>query len=632
MNVHRIDAILCSLVLAVISTCSARGQQPGPLNAADEPAQTTVDLRVNSQLVGAADLESVVSTHEAITTNSNVEGDPTSSLMRDWIERFSADLSTLAYRFQVPLDPQAAETRQELVNQWLARLDGVDFESLDRQSQVDFVLLKNEIIFKSREWEREREEEAQLLTFLPALAALAELGVIRESVLKIEGETLAKKYESIANQLADETQRIQTTSQESRRSQRQPVALLDPILAMELSNVLKELNRRLSEAHRFYRGYDPEYTWWAEEPFKRLESEIDSLGSVVKKNLAGMDEADTNRIVGKPIGDAAIADALQHAMIPYSPQELVAIAEQEFAWCDREYKRAAQELGFGDDWRKALEYVKGLHVSPGEQPQLIRALAWEAIEFLRQRDLLTIPPLAANGWRMDMMSPEAQRVNPYFLGGPKIIVSFPTSGMSHEEKLMSLRSNNIHFCRATVHHELIPGHHLQHYMTARFRPYRQMFSTPFWVEGWALYWEMRLWDLGFANSAEDRIGMLFWRRHRCARIIFSLNFQSGKWSPDECIEYLLENVGHEPSAAAAEVRRSVMGGYGPLYQAAYMLGGLQIRSLYRELVESGQMPEKQFHDLVIQQNSIPIEMVRAAITDVPLSADYRTSWRFASSN
>ena len=57
--------------------------------------------------------------------------------------------------------------------------------------------------------------------------------------------------------------------------------------------------------------------------------------------------------------------------------------------------------------------------------------------------------------------------------------------MTHEAKMMSMRGNNIHFSRATVHHELIPGHHLQGYMTARHKTYRRLFSTPFSIEGWA---------------------------------------------------------------------------------------------------------------------------------------------------
>jgi hypothetical protein len=76
---------------------------------------------------------------------------------------------------------------------------------------------------------------------------------------------------------------------------------------------------------------------------------------------------------------------------------------------------------------------------------------------------------------MEMMSPERQLVSPFFLGGEVILVSYPTNTMSHEAKMMSMRGNNPHFSRATVHHELIPGHHLQGFMTARYKIYRGLF-------------------------------------------------------------------------------------------------------------------------------------------------------------
>ena len=182
-------------------------------------------------------------------------------------------------------------------------------------------------------------------------------------------------------------------------------------------------------------------------------------------------------------------------------------------------------------------------------------------------------------------------------------VSYPTDEMAAEDKLMSLRGNNPHFSRATVHHELIPGHHLQGFMIDRYMPHRREFGTPFWMEGWALYWEMRLWDLGFPRSPEDRVGMLFWRSHRAARIIFSLRFHMGTMTPDEAIDLLVNRVGHERANATAEVRRSFNGSYPPLYQIAYMIGGLQFRALHRELVTSGRMTERAFHDAVLQERT-----------------------------
>ena len=208
-----------------------------------------------------------------------------------------------------------------------------------------------------------------------------------------------------------------------------------------------------------------------------------------------------------------------------------------------------------------------------------------------------------------MMTPERQRINPFFTGGEVISVSYPTDGMSHEQKLMSMRGNNIHFSRATVFHELIPGHHLQQFMTARHRPHRRLLRTPFWVEGWALYWEMLLWDLGFPRSPEDRIGALFWRMHRCARIIFSFGFHLEKMTAQECVDFLVDRVGHERENAAAEVRRSFETDYEPLYQCAYMLGGLQFRALHKELVASGRMTNRQFHDAILQLNAIRLKWV-----------------------
>jgi uncharacterized protein (DUF885 family) len=242
---------------------------------------------------------------------------------------------------------------------------------------------------------------------------------------------------------------------------------------------------------------------------------------------------------------------------------------------------------------------------------------------------VTVPPLARDIWRIEMMTPEAQRVSPFFLGGEIIRVSYPTDGMTHEEKAMSMRGNNPGFSHATVHHELIPGHHLQGFMTSRYNAHRSAFGTPFWGEGWALYWEMLLWDQGFNATPEDRVGALFWRMHRSARIIFSLGFHLGTMTPQQAIDMLVDRVGHERANATAEVRRSFLGTYPPLYQLAYMMGGLQFRALHRELVQSGKMSNREFHDRILQGGRMPVEMVRARLINAPLTRNYEPQWRYA---
>lgn len=114
---------------------------------------------------------------------------------------------------------------------------------------------------------------------------------------------------------------------------------------------------------------------------------------------------DESGINGRPIGRQALLHDLAGEMIPYSPEELVVIANTEYAWCEAEICKASREMGFGDDWKKAVEKVKQMHVEPGKQPDLIRDLAWEAANYVQKNGLVTVPPVARETWRQEMMTP-----------------------------------------------------------------------------------------------------------------------------------------------------------------------------------------------------------------------------------
>src|SRR5205814_481248 len=159
----------------------------------------------------------------------------------------------------------------------------------------------------------------------------------------------------------------------------------------------------------FYNGYDPLFTWWAEAPFKATDTALQAYGTFLLERVAGVPVAtnsdfavtaigaaggrggasslpgqrvgsnpfaagagtggrtgagaslnakpgDASDIIGDPIGRDGLMSELAYEMIPYSPEELIAIANQEFAWCEDQMKRASRELGFGDDSKKALEH------------------------------------------------------------------------------------------------------------------------------------------------------------------------------------------------------------------------------------------------------------------------------------
>jgi len=539
------------------------------------------------------------------------------SELRDLVERYVTDREALARRYPVESSPERFARLARFYDEWRARVEAVDFEPLGFEGRIDHVLLRTGIDYQKRLLAREEgfiRETSALLPFAEDALAL------NDARLRMETMDAAKAGAAL-DLLAE---RIDA----ARKEREGQVDAIDRLAAFRAQEQLAVLGEALRSWYEFYSGYDPLFTWWCQAPYKEVTRALEDYRKFLREKVLGIGPGVEEPIVGTPIGrDALVAD-LASELVPYTPEELLVLAEREFAWCENELRKAAREMGLGDDGMAAIEKVKKLYVPPGEQPDLIRNLAREAEAYLDEHGLLTVPPLAKEVWRMRMMTPERQKVNPFFTGGEVISVSYPTDTMDQADKLMSLRGNNIHFARATVFHELIPGHHLQAFMNQRYNAHRRAFRTPFWGEGWALYWEMLLWDRGFQRSPEDRVGMLFWRMHRAARIQFSLGFHLGQMTSEECIELLVERGGHELANAEAEVRRSFNGSYPPLYQLAYMMGGLQFRALHQEMVRSGKMTDRELHDAVLEGGSMPVEMVRVRVRKEAIPRDYTARWKF----
>lgn len=530
---------------------------------------------------------------------------------------YDADEGSLRRFYAIPGSPERNERLRAFYTGYQAQIDALPFEKWSTGGQADWLLLKRDIAEKIRQLKQEETDYARLSKYVSFNAPIYEIEKQRRRGLRLKSDEVARQLYQLRQAVNEMTARLK---------QEPP---LTHALASRAEEIVKGQQAALKSVFEFYHGYDPQFTWWVTVPYHKLDTALTKYAAQLKLKAdpALLPKDDGSGIIGISIGRDELIRQLQYEMIPYTPEELIDLANREFAWCDAELLKASREMGFGENWRQAQENVKQRFVPEGQQPEAMLKLYHESVDFLKKNDLITIPPLAEETWRMRMIPPRQQLISPFFLGGEVLQIAYPTHEMDHADKLMSMRGNNPHFSRATVHHELIAGHHLQGFMNNRHKVYRNH-RTPFWTEGWALYWEFLLWDLNFPQSPEDRIGMLFWRMHRCARIIFSLNYHLGKWTPRQCIDFLVDRVGHERANAEGEVRRSFTANYGPLYQLAYMVGAFQFYALKKELVDSGKMSYRQYHDAVMRENNLPVELVRAILTNQPLSRDFKTSWRF----
>jgi len=574
------------------------------------------------------------------------------SEIRPAIERYQVELRDLNRVYALPGSALRQAKLEKFYADQLQLLEKMTFDNLSQAGKVDYLLLRDRLSREQKQLVNEARLDAEVQALIPFQQTIIGFEEARRRMETVDPPKCAAALAKITADIA--------AARSSISSSKANAAVLSRA-AVRLS----QLRNSLRTWFNFYDLYDPKFAWWIDGEYKKADEALDAHAQLLHttsgvpgpldagagaggrggarggrgentSDSGGRGAARTGAPLGSneelsgvgPAGNDALLDALQAAMIPYSPDELVALANKEFAWCDKEMLRASNEMGFGNEWKKALDAVKNKYVEPGQMIYLVRDLAHEAVEFVEKHELVTLPPFLKEDYWVEALTPQAQLVSPFFLGGAVIQVASPASSMTLQERLESMRGNNIYFARATVFHELIPGHHMQGYMTQRYRTYRNLFSTPFWTEGMAFYWEMLLWDLGFTRTPEQRIGALVWRMHRCARIIFSLSFHLRKMKPLECVQFLVERVGFEHANAEAEVRRSFNGSYPPIYQCAYMLGALQFYALHKELVVSGKMTNRAFHDSMYREGNIPVEMVRLALNGQKVGRDYRTSWKF----
>ena len=533
--------------------------------------------------------------------------------MDDRIRAVQADLYDIKTFYSLSVSPELQSRLAAYYHEASKSLSTVDFDALDQQERVDYLLLRNYLRQQAAQLDAAVQLQKNMAPVLPFFDVVVDLCSMRDHVTPFHAEAVADKFAAITDAIAKVTDDIGAIK-------------VSKTTAYRAAQVVKEARESLAGVYDFYAPYDAQFAWWVATPWEKAAAALDTYHTLVQEKLVGMKpDGSSGDIVGQPIGKEGLLAELEAEVIAYSPDELLAIANEQFAWCEEQMRQAAEELGY-KDWKQGLEHVKTKSVPPGDQPQLVKSLAKEATDFMKRHDLVTVPPVAET-YATHMMSAEQQKQSPFFLGGSAILIAYPTNDMALATKKMVMRGNNKHFSKATVFHELIPGHRLQLFQADRHRTYRQMFNTPFFIEGWAMYWEFVLWKRrDFFTSPEDRIGTMFWRMHRCARITLSLGFHLGKVQPQEAIDYLVDRVGHERSTAEGEVRRWLGGDYGPLYQIGYMIGALQMLALREEALQK--MGEKEFHDAVLQLGAIPVELARAALLGRELERDYEASWRF----
>ena len=177
----------------------------------------------------------------------------------------------------------------------------------------------------------------------------------------------------------------------------------------------------------------------------------------------------------------------------------------------------------------------------------------------------------------------------------------------------------------TVFHEGVPGHHLQIaqavYNRAELNSWRRLLAgTSGHAEGWALYAERLMEQLGYLDDPADRLGMLDGQRMRAARVVLDIGVHLGKprldgtgvWDADYALDFMRRNVNMSDQFVQFEVNRYLgWPGQAPSYKVGQRIWE-QVRDGVRA-AEGDAFSFKDFHKRALDIGGVGLDTLRTAL-------------------
>ncbi|MFE5835862.1 DUF885 domain-containing protein [Arthrobacter sp. NPDC056493] len=179
----------------------------------------------------------------------------------------------------------------------------------------------------------------------------------------------------------------------------------------------------------------------------------------------------------------------------------------------------------------------------------------------------------------------------------------------------------------TVFHEGVPGHHLQ-VATAVYR--RELLNSwrrnVCWTsghgEGWALYAEKLMEELGYLKDPGDHMGMLDMQRMRAARVVFDIGVHleldiparwgTGTWTPEKGFDFLKANLDISEGNLQFEFARYL--GW-PGQAPSYKVGQRLWEQIREELEARPDFDLKAFHTKALNIGSVGLDTLKRAMLD-----------------
>lgn len=482
---------------------------------------------------------------------------------------------------------------------YLVRVQSIPEGSLDSQEKIDRALVTNSLSSSIKEFEEIRGWEKD-----PATYTL--VGIYGIFILAIrEFAPLEDRVRSLLSRLSQ----VPRVLEEGRANLRDSPEVFTKVAIEETKGGIRFLEGLIPKLAEKVAGLKEEL----------LAANGDALAAVrcylefLKEEWLPASKGDF--AIGKDLFDFKLRT--DH-ILPYTSDELFKIGEEVLTKTESELEVLAREIDPERDWLEILDGLKREHPQPDSLIEVYKGEMEKARQFTMEKELVTIP----EGEELEVIpTPVFKRSTiPYAAYMPPAPFEEEQKGLFYvtpvneeltpEEQEEQLRGHSVYKIPITALHEGYPGHHLQLVHSNRVSSkVRRMFSTSVFAEGWALYCEELMHDLGYYADPRMRLMQLRDQLWRAARVIIDVSLHTRGMTFDEAVDFLVGKAKLEKVNAIAEVKRYCAT---PTQPMSYVIGKLQIMKVREEYEKKrGKSFElRGFHDKLLSFGTIPVALLR----------------------
>ncbi|MCP4191969.1 MAG: DUF885 domain-containing protein [Planctomycetaceae bacterium] len=560
------------------------------------------------------------------------------SLAASYVRQFPALSPVTAtvlgdHRFDDQLDeisPIARQRRVEFYREYLNRLGQIEAVELSRPNQVDLALLRHEL--QARLW---RLEELQEWAWNPLiyteLSGSAIYGLMARDFAPVQQRLLhvASRLELLPRLLQQvegtlEARRVPRVHAETAIKQNRGVlSTIDNLVVPQIGQLAAKDALRLNQSIELARQAVHRHQEW-------LESEL-------------LPNANGDYRLGAALYDKKLSFALH---TPMTRQQVRERAVAELGRVRREMYRIAKRAYLAkfpftifpdspsEEYRQAIIRA-GLEMAYVDRPKaeqvLDTAKASLALttEFVRKKDLLTIPPdpleiIAMPEFQRGVSFAYCDSPGPLDVGLKTFYAVSPIPKNWDSQQVDSfLREYNVRSIHDLTVHEAMPGHFVQLALANQYPgKLRSVLASGTFIEGWAVYAEQMMADEGLLD--DDPLMKLIarkWYLRGIANAILDQAIHTDGISRDQAMRLMMEDTFQEEREAAAKWTRAQLTA---AQLSTYFVGYLEHADLRREIEskQKNQFQIKQYHDQVLSYGSPPVNFVRALMLELPIPQSF----------